>query len=158
MSAVYIQDQPDTKDEEFLFDVELVNEKFVLHTDTLHYNTDTHIADIVGYTTILSDSATIYSDNGWYDTDKDEATLYDRSLIVTKEGQTLTGDTLFYDNKNSFVEAYGTMVLIDSVNSSILEGNYGVHDYIYTISFANKRSRAIEYSPQNYLFLRRYQI
>ena len=53
--SVYGQYDPDTKDAEFLFDVELINEKYVMRTDTLHYNTSTHIANIVGPTTIVSD-------------------------------------------------------------------------------------------------------
>ena len=56
LTSVFGQYAPDTKDTEFLFDVVLTNERYVMKTDTLFYNTDTHIADIVGYTTIVSDS------------------------------------------------------------------------------------------------------
>lgn len=153
LSSVYGQYEPDTKNAEFLFDVELLNEKFVLHTDTLHYNTNTHIANIVGKTTILSDSSIIYTDKGWYNTDKEEATLYNRSLVVGKENQTLTGDTIYYDKKRNFGEAFGNMVLTDSVNSSILEGNYGYHDDRNKISFATKRARAMEFSKKDTLYL-----
>jgi len=59
LSSVYGQYEPNTKNAEFLYDVELVNEKYVMSTDTLHYNTATHIADILGTTSIVSDSNVI---------------------------------------------------------------------------------------------------
>lgn len=151
--SVYGQYDPDTKDAEFLFDVELVNEKYVMHTDTLHYNTNTHIADIVGPTTIVSDSNIIYSQRGWYNTEADNATLYDRSILVGNNGIKLTGDTLFYDRTLGYGEAFGNMVLTDSVHNSILDGNYGFHDEKENKSFATIRARAREISENDTLYL-----
>ena len=153
LSSVYGQYEPDTKNAEFLFDVELINDEYVLHTDTLHYNTNTHIADIVGKTTIVSDSSIIYSSNGWYNTDADNATLYERSLVVGKNGQKLTGDTVFYDRKKGYGEAFGNMILTDSVRSTILDGDYGYHNEQTNISFTTKRARAREYSRKDTLYL-----
>ncbi len=153
LSSVYGQYEPDTKNAEFLFDVELLNDDYVMHTDTLHYNTDTHIADIVGRTTIVSDSSIVYSSLGWYNTDADNATLYRRSLIVTKDGQTLTGDTVYYDRAKGYGEAFGNMILTDSVHSSILDGDYGYHNEKENLSFATRRARAREYSKGDTLYL-----
>ena len=153
LSSVYGQYEPDTKNAEFLFDVELLNEDYVLHTDTLHYNTNTHIADIVGRTTIVSDSSIIYTDRGWYNTDADNATLYNRSLVVGKDGQKLTGDTIFYDRAKGYGEAFGNMILTDSVHSSILDGDYGYHNQNENRSFATRRARAREFSKGDTLYL-----
>lgn len=153
LSSVYGQYEPDTKDAEFLFDVELVNKKMVLNTDTLKYNTKSRITNIVGKTTIVSDSTVIYADKGWYNTGNETATLYDRALIVGKNNQKLTGDTLFYDKQKNFGEAFGNMVLTDSVHNTILEGNYGYHDDNKKISFATKHARALEYSQGDTLYL-----
>lgn len=149
----YGQYAPDTKDTELLFDVELLNEKFVLHTDTLFYNTATHIADIVGNTTIESDSSTVYTDKGWYNTDTDMSTLYNRSLVVGKDGQTLEGDTIFYNRATGFGEVFGRMVLTDSLKSTTLTGNYGYHNEKDNTSFATGRAMAMEYSQQDTLYL-----
>lgn len=153
LSSVYGQYEPDTKNAEFLFDVELLNDDYVMHTDTLHYNTDTHIADIVGRTTIVSDSNIIYTSRGWYNTDADNATLYNRSLIVANNGQKLTGDTVYYDRAKGYGEAFGNMVLTDSVHSSILDGDYGYHNEKENRSFATLRARAREYSKGDTLYL-----
>lgn len=153
LSSVYGQYEPDTKDAEFLFDVELVNEKYVMRTDTLHYNTNSKIADIVGYTTIVSDSNIIYTDKGWYNTNEEKATLYNRSLIVGKNNEKLTGDTVFYDRNSGYGEAFGCMVLTDSVHSTILDGDYGYHNERENRSFATKRARAREFSQKDTLYL-----
>ncbi|MGN0212547.1 MAG: OstA-like protein [Muribaculaceae bacterium] len=153
LSSVYGQYEPDTKNAQFLFDVELVNDDYVLHTDTLHYNTNTHIADIVGTTTIVSDSSIIYSNKGWYNTDADKATLYNRSLIVGKDGQKLVGDTVYYDRATGYGEAFGNMILTDSVRSTILDGDYGYHNEKTNVSFATKRARAREFSRKDTLYL-----
>ena len=151
--SIYGQYEPDTKDAEFLFDVELINEKYVLPTDTLQYNTNTHIADIVGPTTIVSDSNIIYTSKGWYDTGTDKATLYERSLLVGNNGIKLTGDTLFYDRGMGYGEAFGNMILTDSVHNSILDGGYGYHDEKNNRSFATIRARAREVSENDTLHL-----
>lgn len=155
ITSVYGQYAPDTKDTEFLFNVTLNNEEkgFVLKTDTLLYNTQSHIADIVGQTTIESDSSVVYTDRGWYNTDEDMAKLFNRSLVVGKDGQTLTGDTLIYDRTKGYGEAFGNMVLTDTAKSAILTGGYGYHNEKTNSSFATRRALAMEYSQGDTLFV-----
>ncbi len=155
ITSVYGQYAPDTKDTEFLFNVTLNNEEkgFVLKTDTLLYNTQSHIADIVGQTTIESDSSVVYTDRGWYNTDADMAKLFNRSLVVGKDGQTLTGDTLIYDRTKGYGEAFGNMVLTDTAKSAILTGGYGYHNEKTNSSFATRRALAMEYSQGDTLFV-----
>ncbi len=155
ITSVYGQYAPDTKDTEFLFNVTLNNEEkgFVLKTDTLLYNTQSHIADIVGQTTIESDSSVVYTDRGWYNTDADMAKLFNRSLVVGKDGQTLTGDTLIYDRIKGYGEAFGNMVLTDTANSAILTGGYGYHNEKTNSSFATRRALAMEYSQGDTIFV-----
>lgn len=153
LSSVYGQYEPDTKNAEFLYDVDLVNEKYVMHTDTLHYNTNSKIANIVGYTTIVSDSNIIYTSKGWYNTSEEKASLYNRSLIVGKNNEKLTGDTVFYDRNLGYGEAFGRMELTDSVHSTILDGDYGYHNEKENYSFATKRARAREFSNSDTLYL-----
>lgn len=153
LSSVYGQYNPHTNDAEFLYDVELVNPDYVLTTERLLYNTATHVADIVTDTRIVSDSVTIYTNLGWYNTDADNATLYNRSLIVGNNGITLTGDTVFYDRAIGYGEAFGNMVLTDSVRSSIVDGGYGYHNQVSNTSFATINARAREYSQGDTLHL-----
>ena len=155
ITSVYGQYAPDTKDTEFLFNVTLTNDEkgFVLSSDTLLYNTLSHVADIVGQTTIESDSSIVYTDRGWYNTNNDMARLFNRSLVVGKDGQTLTGDTIVYDRTKGYGEVFGNMVLTDTAKSAILTGDYGYHNEKTNSSFATRRALAMEYSQGDTLFI-----
>lgn len=156
LTSIYGQYCPDTKEAEFRIDVVLqdtAKRDFKLTTQELLYNTDTHIARIVSPSVIETDSATVYSSNGWYDTNTDKSELYDRSLVVTKRGNTLTGDTIFYDNKIGFGEAFGGMILTDSIRQSSIEGDYGCYFEDKDSAFATIRARALEYSKKDTLYL-----
>ena len=72
--------------------VTFINDQYEMNTELLQYNLRTHIATIVDRTTIVSDSNTIVTTNGWYNTSADDATLYQRSLITAKDGKTLEGE------------------------------------------------------------------
>ncbi len=152
LSSVYGEYSPDTKNAVFQYNVELENEQYTLYSDTLRYNTDNGIADILGPSKIVSDSNLIYSDLGWYDTKKDESMLLNRSQLISK-GQLLTGDTIFYNRQSGFGEVFGSMFMNDSTRKIILEGNYGFYNEITEYAFVTKEPLAIEYSTIDSLFM-----
>ncbi|MDO5571085.1 MAG: OstA-like protein [Bacteroidales bacterium] len=152
LTSSYGQYSPDTKESEFQENVELDNPKFKLFSDTLQYNTASGMAQIVGPSTIVSDSNTIYSDRGWYDTKMDLAMLLDDSRIVSKT-QELTGDTIYYDRKSGYGEVFGNMFLNDTLRKIILEGDYGYYNEKSEYAFITDRALATEYSSVDSLFL-----
>jgi lipopolysaccharide export system protein LptA len=154
LTSVYGQYSPDTKIAVFQKTVRLVNPQFVLTSDTLRYNTESKIAIILGPTVIESDSGIIHSTRGWYNTITGESMLYDRSVVVSKDKtKNITADSMFYNKENAFVEAYGDMVLNDTVKKIILTGNYGYYNENTDYAFATDSAQAIEYSQRDSLFL-----
>lgn len=110
----------------FQDDVILTNPDFVLTSDTLHYNTQSDIATILGPSDIVyQDSTFIYSENGWYDTQKELALLTKNSHLHDLSGHYLTADTLFHNHKLRHSEGFNQILLQDSTNNIILKGNYG---------------------------------
>lgn len=156
LTSLYGEYSPQTKDAQFRLDVLLKDKKgedFTLRTEELLYNTGNHVAQLVVPTVITTDSATVYSSRGMYDTQADTTRLYDRSLIKTRSGNTLTGDTLFYNRNTGFGQAWGNMVLTDSAHQSALEGGYGFYYQHQDSSLATIRARAMEYSKKDTLYL-----
>ncbi|MCL2650661.1 MAG: hypothetical protein FWD60_06515 [Candidatus Azobacteroides sp.] len=154
LTSVYGQYSPDTKLAFFKKNVKLTNPQFVLTSDTLKYSTETKIATILGPSVIKSDSGTIYSSHGWYNTITDESMLYKRSLVYNKEKtQSITADSLFYNRKTGLSEAFGNMFLNDTVKKIILTGNYGYMDQIQNFALATDSAQLIEYSQADTLFL-----
>jgi lipopolysaccharide export system protein LptA len=154
LTSIYGQYSPGTKIAIFKENVNFTNPQFLLKSDTLIYNTVNKVATIVGKTTIESDSGTIYSSLGWYDTITDESKLYERSTVVSKDNtKTMTADSLFYNRKTGYGEAFGNMEINDTVKKVILQGNYGYFDQASNFAFATDSAQMIEYSQIDTLFL-----
>ena len=154
LTSVYGQYSPDTKMAFFKDSVRLVNPQFTLTSDTLNYNTETKIATITAPTVIEADSGFVYSDRGWYNTVSGESMLYDRSIVVSKDRtKTITADSLSYDRTNGFLEAFGNMIVNDTVKKIIIMGNYGYYDEKTDFTFATDSAQMIEYSQQDSSYL-----
>ena len=143
---------PDTKLAFFKDNVHLDNKKFDLYTDTLIYNTATNVAYIVAPTKIISDSSVINTSSGWYNTEKDLSVLLNRSELWN-ESRSLTGDSISYDKMSGIGEAFGSVIMNDTLKKVILEGNYVYYDDIRKYAFATDSAMCCEYSQGDSLFL-----
>lgn len=105
-------------------DVWLSDSTSELYTDTLLYNTETSVAHFESLTRIYTDSATIFSALGDYNTETRYAVSY-RSSHVESKGQSIDSDTLFYDSQLQYGKAYGHVVIVDTANQATCTGRYG---------------------------------
>ena len=118
--------RPNTSQAVFSKEVVLTNPKFILTSDTLLYNTDTKVADIISPTEIIYEEETdIHSSRGWYNTANEHSMLLDRSIVHHADGKVMTGDTIFYDKQIGFGEVLGKMSMSDSTQKITLTGEYG---------------------------------
>ncbi|HET9570227.1 MAG TPA: OstA-like protein [Bacteroidales bacterium] len=152
LSSEYGQYSPDTKIANFRNDVKLVHPKFVMTNKELTYNTNTKIADIHVPTDIVSDSGYVYTTKGNYNTSTDKSVLYNRSYVIS-DHRRLTGDTVFYDQKNSIGEAFGNVVLIDTVQQITMIGGYGYSEEKTGLGLMARSPLLIEHSEQDTLWL-----
>ena len=122
-----------------------------IYTTNLYYNTLTHIAQMDDESTVRNADGIIYTSNGVYDTESTFTRLYNRSTVIStmsgSPGTTLTADTIFYDRTLGRGEAFGNMILTDTVNKMILEGDYGYFDSMIDSAFVTGRARVIQYRP-----------
>ncbi|MBO4985447.1 MAG: hypothetical protein J6C87_07395 [Bacteroides sp.] len=143
---------PATKQAVFNHHVKLVNPQFTLDSDTLKYNTLTKVATILGPSDIVSKENHIYSERGVYNTASGQAELLDRS-ILTNQGKKLTGDSLFYDRKLGYGEAFYNVQMNDTVNKNMLTGDYCFYNELTGNALATQRAVAIDYSQGDSLFM-----
>ncbi|MBP3737982.1 MAG: hypothetical protein J6I72_02885 [Muribaculaceae bacterium] len=153
LSSLYGRYELKTKQAEFSTNVQLINDQYEMYTDLLQYNTGTHIATILDETEIVSDSNTIHTTSGWYNTSVDDATFYNRSKVRSKDGKTLVGDTVYYNRKRNYGEARGNVIITDPDNKVILDGDYGYHDDNAHYSYVTRRARAREFSQKDTVYL-----
>lgn len=157
LTSVYGEYSPTTKDALFREDVKLTSrsdrDTMRIFSEQLLYNTGTHIALLDTTSTIISHDGTIHTTSGVYNTETEEADLYSRSLVVARNGNTLTGDTLYYDQRKGYGHAEGNVVMTDTTRKAILTGDRGV--YFETADSARVWGRALarEYSQGDTLYL-----
>ena len=150
LTSIWGQYHPQSKQAEFRHDVVLVNPNFTLTSDTLKYNTESHVADIVGPTTIVyEEETTILSTNGKYNTETEQSELYDRSRVIHNDGNQMTGDTIFYDKKVGFGRVWGNMEMKDSAQMATLYGNYGEMYEEDSRGFATDSALMIDWSDED---------
>ena len=152
LSSFYGQYSPATKQSVFNDSVRLENKDFILYSDTLHYNTTTKIADILGPSIIVSDSGTIHTTRGWYDTVNNTSLLLDGSQVESGN-RILIGDSIFYNKESGFTEVFGNMSVIDTAQQVTLQGQYGYYDEKTDYAFATDSARFLEYSRGDTLYL-----
>lgn len=154
LTSFWGQYDPVSKDALFIDSVKLINEDFTLFADSLKYNTESKVADILGPSTILSDSGFIKTSRGWYNTDTDDARLFDRSEIYSNDStKVLIGDTIHYNRAAGQGEVFGRMYLEDLKQKAILRGNYGTYNEKTEYGMATDSAYAIDYSQKDSLFL-----
>ena len=152
LSSFYGQYSPGTKLAVFNDSVRLENQNFTLYSDTLHYDTESKIATILGPSIIVSDSGTIHSSRGWYNTETSTALLLDQSEIYSGD-KILIGDSIAYDRDAGFGEAFGNMCLRDTAQKVMLEGQYGFYNERTEYAFATDSARFLEFSQGDTLYL-----
>lgn len=142
----------DTKVAVFTDDVTLENPKFLMLSDTLHYNTNNNVATIVGPTNMYSGKSEIYTENGSFNTALKYGILLDRSVLYN-EKRTLTADSIFYDTDRGYSEMFGNIIYSDTVNKNRLTGEYAFMDEIRDSAYVTGRAMAVDFSRRDSLFV-----
>ena len=142
----------ETRKAVFNYNVNLRNPKFTLTTDTLHYDTRTSLANIVGPSVIRSKESVIHTSEGYYNTNTGRARLYGRSTMSNK-GKEITGDSLFYDEKRGISQGYRNVIYKDTQKKNELHCNYLWYNEKNGFAFATENPVMMEYSQKDTLFV-----
>ncbi len=169
LTSLYGEYSPGTKNADFYNYVELVNNRdgYKMYTDTLHYNTDTHIARIESKTEIQGENDTILTTEGMYNTQVGYTELLSRSTIIHRDSNnnvtTLEGDSIIYDKATRISRAYMfrdpnkhgmPMILTDTAHRTTLIGGFGIYNDSTRDALATDYPLLMEYSQGDTLFLR----
>jgi len=154
LTSIWGQYSPVTNEALFKNSVHLLNKDFTMDSDTLRYNTNSKIANIVGKTHILYKGETdIYSSRGWYNTFTERSMLLDRSTVLHKGGKTLIGDTIYYDKKKNYGESFMNVILNDTVQKSTLYGNYIYYNNDNEVGLATDSALLEDWSTKDTMFV-----
>lgn len=115
-----------SRDSYFRHNVVLNTPDAVIKNDTLRYNSNSKIAYFYGPTNIYGKDDTLYTENGTYDTNLEQA-RFGKKNLYTQGSKSLTGDSLFYDRKAGIGRAIGHITFIDTVEKALLKGGLGFY-------------------------------
>ena len=158
LTSVKGEYNPTTKEANFYDDVHLNSrgngtDTLDIFTDSLYYNTTTHLALLTSPSEVRNDRGIIYTHNGVYQTDSSVAFLFDRSIVEANGGRILIADTIFYNRPEGFGEAIGALEATDTARCISLTGDYGYFNDQTDSIFVTGNVLVKEYSGDDTLFL-----
>ena len=136
----------------FRRNVKVIHPDFTLNADTLRYNTASKTVFFTGPTEMHAENRSIWSKDGWYQTETEAAAFYQRSLIYS-EKQLLTADSVHYENMEQKGRAYGNILLLDTQDRHCLQGNYMEFDRQSGYAFATDSAMVTYIEKGDTLFL-----
>lgn len=142
----------DTREAIFNYNVNLKNPKFLMLTDTLHYDTKTGMAHMVGPSKVTSKDQIILTDDGFYDTNKENAELFGRSTVTDRDKE-ITADSLYHDDRKGVSKGFGNVVYVDKVNQNKMTCNTFMYDDHQGRGYATDNPVLIDYSQKDTLWM-----
>lgn len=145
---------PSTREAVFNYNVRLVNPrppkqaKSVLISDTLHYNSQTGLAHVLGPSNIDNGGNHVYTEDGYYNSNTDESYLLNRSILQNGY-KMLVGDSVCWNAKDSIGKAYGHAIYTDTLNKNKFMGNYAMYNDRTGYAEAADSAVLIDYSQRD---------
>jgi len=111
----------------FYKDVNMKSPEFSLKTDSLHYNTESHLADFFGPTTIVNKDGVVRATRGAYNAETGKGNFVGRSGIDSPDYR-LEGDKVDFDRASGLAYAQGAVRMFAKKDSILLTGRTGFYN------------------------------
>jgi len=132
--------------------VKIVNPDYLMHADTMDYNTKTETAIFTGPSELEGDSLYIYCERGWYDTKNKQTSIWQNAFIDNKQ-QMIYGDSLFYNDSTGWGEGFRNIIIKDTANSLLVKGDYAWYLKTPEKFMVTDSAMFIQYGGSDSLFL-----
>lgn len=142
----------DRKEFFFRHDVVVTGNNFKMTSDSLMYNTSTELIQFYDHTHIISDSTHIYCSYGWYNTITDQTKLINRAKMINGSS-VLEGDTLYYDRKAAYGQAFRNVLFRDTTENIMLTSQKGYFSQKDSSVLATDSAVFVSWENQDSLFL-----
>jgi len=133
-------------------DVVITNPDYVLKSNHLDYYTDSGLAYLYGKSTIKGKESFIYCEKGFYDTKADISHFTKNAYILYKDRR-IDGDSLYYDRRRGFASASKNIIMTDTVNHTVLKGNYAEYFQKKDSAFVVDKAVAISKTEKDSIYI-----
>jgi lipopolysaccharide export system protein LptA len=127
---------------QFLDNVVVTNKEYTINSNHLNFYSENGHAYLYGPSTITSSTSKVYCERGFYDTRKDQGHFVKNSRI-DYDSRTIYGDSLYFDRNRAFASATNNIIVLDTINKSIINGHYAEVFRKKDSVFITKRAVAI---------------
>lgn len=132
--------------------VTVTNPDQTLETEHLEYFTDSGKAYLFKPSTITSKESVIYTEKGFHDT-KNRISHLTKNSWIKYDDRLIEGDSLYNNDLLSFSSATGNIRITDTINNSLLKGEYGEFYRALDSAFITNRAQAISLIEKDSLYI-----
>ena len=141
-----------TKKFQAFTNVEVTNKDSKVVSNHLDYYTNTGIADLLGPSTITSKQNSIYTEKGHHNS-KTNISYFLKNSKIFYNDRTIEGDSLYYNKNIEFSSATGNIIVVDTINKSIIKGGYAEYFKLKDSVFITKKAVAISIIEKDSVFI-----
>ena len=133
--------------------MEIENPEYYIQSNKLDYYTKTEQAYFFGPTKIIGADYDIYCEKGFYDT-RNKKGYFTRKSKINYNNRLIEGDSLTFNDNSKFASASKNIILTDTINKTIIKGNYAEIFKARDSAMITKRSMVIKMIEKDSLFIK----
>ena len=107
----------------FISNVRIMNPEYNVTSAQLDYFTETNKAYLYGPTKIIGADYNIYCERGFYNLDAQRGD-FKKNALINYNQKIIEGDSLYFENEREYAAATNDVSITDTINNSIIRGNY----------------------------------
>lgn len=137
----------------FISNVRIDNPEYKVNSAQLDYFTETNKAFLYGPTKIIGEDYDIYCERGFYNLDTQQGNFKENALINYNE-KIIKGDSLYFENEREYAAATNDVSITDTINNSIIRGNYAEIFKAKDSAIITRRAYAINILEKDSLYIK----
>ena len=142
----------DQKKYRFISDVTINNPEYIVNSEQLDYFTESNQAYLYGNSKIEGEAYTIFCERGFYDMDREKG-IFKQNATLFYDNKIIKGDSLYFESERNYAAATKNISIVDTINNSIITGNYGEIFKERDSAIITRRAMAVNIIDQDSLFI-----
>ena len=138
---------------QFISNVRINNPEYYVTSTQLDYFTETNKAFLYGPTKIIGADYDIYCERGFYNLDAQRGNFKQNALINYNQ-KIIKGDSLYFENDREYASANYDVSITDTINNSIIRGNYAEIFKAKDSAIITRKAYAINILENDSLFIK----
>ena len=137
----------------FISNVRITNPEYNVTSAQLDYFTESNKAYLYGPTKIIGADYDIYCERGFYNLDAQRGN-FNQNALINYNQKIIEGDSLYFENEREYAAATDDVSITDTINNSIIRGNYAEIFKAKDSAIITRRAYAINLLENDSLYIK----